>query len=122
MANEILYYHATPLFGSVLSTIVLFGRSNFFHSKGTNAHSVFGYISLSDSKADLNKQPCVLILLWPDFNCKSWLVSHENMKTSYLPAFAFSELQKKNVTIDLTLQKYLSENGFCFTCISLSPH
>lgn len=94
MANEILYYHAAALFGSVLSITVLFSRSNFFHSKGTNAHSVFECISLADSKADLNKQPGVLILLWPDFNDKSWLVSHENMKISYLPAFASGNKQK----------------------------
>jgi len=62
-----LYYHAAPLFGSVLCNAVLFGRNNFFHSKAT-ARSVFEHVSLSDSKAHLNKQPGGLILLCPECN------------------------------------------------------
>lgn len=103
-----MYYHAAPLFGSVLYNTVLFGRSNFFHSKGTNAHSVFEHILLSDSKTDLNKQPGVLILLCPDCNYKSWLVSYENVKISYLPAFASGKKQKMQ-HVD---EKYIEKNNF----------
>lgn len=61
-----------------VSTYNTFGRSNYFHSKDTNACSVFEHISLLHSKDNFNKEPGVLILLCPDYNTK---VDYFHMKT-----------------------------------------
>lgn len=86
--NEICY-HAAPLFLSVPITqydlvgVILLLQVQIIIFLQVQMHVVFEHISLLYSKDNFNKEPGVLILLCLDYNNKSWLLSHENMKISH---------------------------------------
>lgn len=105
-------------------------------------------VCLNNSHFQIQNMICInsqlFLYLCPDCNYKSWLVSQKNMKTSYLSAFASGKnqkmqcvdgkyiLKKKSLNnlfwsseeklLLIFLRRYVSEDGFHFICISLSPH